>query len=94
VSPDKSPGIFLVQKQMDTLDSLQYGMQPNLYSLNTFKCNQFFLQASRCAALNSYYDNMKPFVLVMRAMGVLPVSPTEEGKNRHGVTISMSLGNC
>ena len=92
VSPGDFPGTFLVERQTDTVDSLQYGMQPNLYNYNTFRFNQFFLRSSRNTALNTYYDNMQPFVLVMRAMGVLPVSATAEGKLRYGFTISTSLG--
>jgi len=92
VSPGNFLGTFLVENQTDTVDSLQYGMQPNLYSYNTFRFNRFFLRSSRNTALNTYHDNMQPFLFVMRAMGVLPVSATAEGKLRYGVTISTSLG--
>ena len=84
--------MFLVDKQIDPVDSLQYGIQPNLYSLTAFGFNRFFLRSSRNTALNPYYDNMKSFLFVMRAMGVLPVSATAEGKLRFVVTISTSSG--
>jgi hypothetical protein len=86
--------MFLIQKQTDTVGRLQYGRQLNSYRRNTFKFKQFFLQPSSNNALNPYYGDMKPFVLVMRAMGVLPVSSTAEGKHRHSVTVSISLGKC
>lgn len=92
VSPGNFPGTFLVERRTDTIDSLQYEMQPNLYSFNTFRFKRFFFRSSRNTALNTYYDIMKPFLFVMRVMGVLPVSATAEGKLRYGVTISTCLG--
>jgi len=92
VSPSNFPGTFLVESQTDTVDSLQYGMQPNLYNYNTFRFNRFFLRSSRNTAQNTFHDNMQPFLFALRAMGVLPVSVTAEGKLRYSVTISTSLG--
>jgi hypothetical protein len=91
VSPGKFPGTILIEQETNTVDSLQYGMLPNLYNFNYNRFNRFYLSSSRNNALNSYYDNMKPFLFVMRAMGVLPISATAEGKFRYGVTISTCL---
>jgi hypothetical protein len=91
VSPGKFPGTILIEQETNAVDRLQYGMQSNLYNFNNNRFNHFFLLSSRNNLLNSYYDNMKPFLLVMRAMGVLPISATAEGKFRYGVTITTSV---
>jgi hypothetical protein len=90
VSAEKYPGIFLVQKT-DTVDSLQDGMQPTLYSVKTSEVNHFYIQSSDSGTLNLCYDTLKPFLLVMRAMGVLPVSSTAGGKDLLGVRLGISL---
>jgi len=92
LSPGTLPGRILVERQTNTVDSLQFGMQQDLYNLNTFRFNRIFLRSSRNTAQNPYYDNMKPFLFVMRAMGMLPLSATTEGKLQYGVTIRTSLG--
>jgi hypothetical protein len=33
---------------------------------------------------NIFYDNLKPFIFVMRVMGVSPVHMTSKGKDFHG----------
>jgi hypothetical protein len=91
VSPGKFPGTILVEQITNAADSLHYGMQPNLHNFNTIRFNRFFLRSSRNTALNPYYDNMKPFLFVMRAMGVLPLSATAEGKLRYDDKISMRI---
>ena len=92
MSPGQFSGTFLVERQIDAADSLRYEMKPNLFSFSAFRFNRFFLRSSRRTVLNTYYDNMQPFLFVMRAMGVLPVSATAEGKLRYCVTINMCVG--
>lgn len=93
VSTEKYPEVFQVKETMDTVDNLQDGMQPILYSVKTPEVNQFYNQSSYSSTLNLYYDTLKPFVLIMRALGVLPVSSTAGGKCLLGVELGTSLWN-
>lgn len=91
MSTEKYPEVFQVKETMDTVDNLQDGMQPILYSVKTPEVNQFYNQSSYSSTPNLCYDTLKPFVLIMRALGVLPVSSTAGGKCLLGVELGTSL---
>jgi hypothetical protein len=76
---------------MDTVDCLHCGTQPHLGS-SAFGVNKFLFHSPSNAGLNPYYDNIKPLLSVLRAMGVMPVSPTAEGKHRYIAKIITRLG--
>jgi hypothetical protein len=87
VSTGKPPEIFLVQKTKDSADGLQDSIQEPLYNVEA-SVNQYYIPSSDNATLNRCYDTLKPFLLVMRAMGVFPVSPTAGGEVLGCVTLS------
>jgi hypothetical protein len=71
VSADIFAGASLVQKPKDTVDNLSYGMK--LFSRSD-------ANSPGRSTVNSYYDNLKPFLLVMRAMAILPLTSEAGGK--------------
>lgn len=80
MSSDTHAGTYLAQKPMDTGDHLSNGMKQTSYGFSRSDVSQFCAQCPRGSTGNPYYDNLKPFLLVMRAMGVLPFSSEAGGK--------------
>lgn len=71
---------FLAQKPMNTVDRLGNGMKRTSYESSRSDVSQFCAHSPHGSALNPYYDSLKPFLFVMRAMGVLPLSSEAGGK--------------
>jgi hypothetical protein len=65
---------------MDTGDNLSNGMKPTSYGFGTSDVSQFCTHSPGSSAVNQYFESLKPFLLVMRAMGVLPLSSEAGGK--------------
>jgi hypothetical protein len=81
VSADAHAGTPLAQKPMDTVDNLSNGIKATSYGFSRSDVSQFCAHSpAGGSAVNQYYDSLKPFVLVMRAMGVLPLSSEAGGK--------------
>ncbi|XP_023717203.1 gustatory and odorant receptor 24 [Cryptotermes secundus] len=79
VSAGTDAGTFLAHKPMSTVDSLSYGMKPTSYEFSRSDVSQFCGHSPHGYALNPYYDSLKPLLLVMRAMGVLPLTSEAGG---------------
>jgi hypothetical protein len=80
VSVDTRAGISLIQKPMGTVDNFSNGMKPTTCGFIACDVNQFHARSPGSSPVNPYYDSLKPFLLVMRAMGVLPFSSQAGGK--------------
>lgn len=84
VSTVKHPGIFLVENTTDTVGDQLEGIHPTANGVKTFEVNQFYLQSSDSSRVNVCYDALKPFLFIMRALGVFPVTYTAGGKELIG----------
>jgi hypothetical protein len=81
VSAGTHAGISLVQKSMGTVGILGKAMKPIPYYFGWCDVSQFNDHSTSSSTANPYYENLKPFLLVMRAMGVLPLTSEAAGKH-------------
>jgi hypothetical protein len=80
VSADTHAETSLAQKPVDTVDNFSNGMKPTPYEFSRSDVSQFCARSPGGSKLNPFYDSLKPFLLAMRAMGVLPLSSEAGGK--------------
>jgi hypothetical protein len=78
VLADNSPGLF---KQENSFTAVMN--QENRTAPTVFTIKPVGVQPSRTVESNTFYDSLKPFIFVLRAMGVSPVLVSSKGNYIH-----------
>ena len=76
VLANKSPSIFQSENSATTVGNHVNRMTPNLFTVQSSD-----VLPPRSIVNNAFYESLKPFIVVMRAMGVCPLSVDKKGND-------------
>ena len=72
----RSPGLFQSEKSAATVNNHDSRMAPTVFTVETSD-----VRPPRRIMSNAFYDSLKPFIVVMRAMGVCPLCVNRKGND-------------
>lgn len=70
------PGLFKHEKSISAVRNQENRTLPGVFTVQATDTQRHFR-----IELNPFVDNLKPFIFVMRAMGVCPVRVTNKGND-------------
>ena len=76
VLANKSPGLFQSENSTTTVGNHVNRMTPRVFTVTSSD-----VLPPRRIAKSAFYDSLKPFIIVMRAMGVCPLRVDNKGND-------------